>query len=523
MKRNIIIAMTVLLLISTMSITVMATSVESVDSKWVYDDTDSISNSTIEYIDELNNSTLKENQYAVYVTKTLPVNMDEFKLGLFNEYGIGNKEVNSGILFVLATEDREYGIEVGDGLTGQARAELNKDFVPNVSLSELKNGDWDKAVYKVSQHISEVISTPIVEGVGPDTSDEEPIRPGIFILSIFIAIVIIGTPITTIMFLINFFSEEQRFFRTDKFNQYVTNNTLNKKDVKSEFIYENYDLDSYGIYSHLVSKVAEDLMSNKSIKLSKSKIESIYDYEDFMSRHNSAIIKLVSKEVFKRNQEIEAKKEAERKKVEQELQKARELNKQWFYDDFVDYKLHTKDIIDKIAVIIESSTELMTTKELAIEWFEMNYRAIVVENKVDEMFSDLDSNRRSIILDGLRGTEEYRNYISGIRDTFTPSESVSKESVYYDESIINNNLIQNNKLNSRSSNPWFWLWVFGNNYNAVSLRREETRRQEQAMAAERARIRREESQKKSSSNSNTFGSGFGGGFSSGGGGFSGKF
>lgn len=54
-----------------------------INSNWVYDKTNSISEDTINYICELNENELKEYQFAVYITDTLNgENMDTFKTNL---------------------------------------------------------------------------------------------------------------------------------------------------------------------------------------------------------------------------------------------------------------------------------------------------------------------------------------------------------------------------------------------------------------------------------------------------------
>ena len=92
--------------------------------------------------------------------------MDTFKTNLFNEYGLGTEEINSGILFVLATEDREYGLEFEDGISGQLEKQLRQAFVPEVALSELQSADWDNAVYKVSHHLAEMVDEFSKEPLG---------------------------------------------------------------------------------------------------------------------------------------------------------------------------------------------------------------------------------------------------------------------------------------------------------------------------------------------------------------------
>lgn len=57
-------------------------------------------------------------QFAVVVLPSLAEDIEGFSNKLFRSWGLGRKEFNDGLLFVLAVEDRKSRFEVGQGLEG---------------------------------------------------------------------------------------------------------------------------------------------------------------------------------------------------------------------------------------------------------------------------------------------------------------------------------------------------------------------------------------------------------------------
>jgi len=90
---------------------------------------------------------------------------------LFNEWGIGQKGEDNGILFLIALEERQTRIEVGYGLEsiitdGRAGRILDTAVIPN-----FKNGDYELGIIAGI----ESIETYIREGTPPSAIEENPI------------------------------------------------------------------------------------------------------------------------------------------------------------------------------------------------------------------------------------------------------------------------------------------------------------------------------------------------------------
>lgn len=130
---SVLVAMTVVLFGT--SITVNAQ-----ETPWVYDETNQITQEYLDDITYLNEDVFPEYdiqpQIGVEILHTLPEGysgIDEYRVQRFNELGIGNEEHDSGVLFVIAIEDREFAIETGYGVEP-----IIRDIEANAILDNMK-------------------------------------------------------------------------------------------------------------------------------------------------------------------------------------------------------------------------------------------------------------------------------------------------------------------------------------------------------------------------------------------------
>lgn len=96
-------------------------------------------------------------QVVFYITKNLPYQIDKFSNDLARYWEIGQKNVNNGILLVLATEDRKIRIEIGYGLEGNL-PDMTAANIINDIKPELKNKQWYKALDKAMDEISKGVN-----------------------------------------------------------------------------------------------------------------------------------------------------------------------------------------------------------------------------------------------------------------------------------------------------------------------------------------------------------------------------
>lgn len=81
----------------------------------------------------------------------------EFGMTLGRKYGIGSKTQRTGLIIILATEDRSYQILTGYGLEGTLPDAICRRIQNRVMLPFLKEGKWDAAIYETVKKIDGVV------------------------------------------------------------------------------------------------------------------------------------------------------------------------------------------------------------------------------------------------------------------------------------------------------------------------------------------------------------------------------
>jgi uncharacterized protein len=97
-------------------------------------------------------------QIAVVTIRTLSgSSVENYALHLFNEWGIGHKEDNRGLLILVSPSDRKYRIEVGRGfetLFPKSRAAtIGAQMIP-----DLKGEHYGQALLRCTQTLASIIA-----------------------------------------------------------------------------------------------------------------------------------------------------------------------------------------------------------------------------------------------------------------------------------------------------------------------------------------------------------------------------
>jgi uncharacterized protein len=98
--------------------------------------------------------------------------IEDYAVKLFEQWGIGQKNADNGVLFIISIEDRAVRIEVGYGLEpvitdGRAGRILDNDVLP-----AFREGDYSSGIVAGAASIEELIRT----GSTPSFIEENPIR-----------------------------------------------------------------------------------------------------------------------------------------------------------------------------------------------------------------------------------------------------------------------------------------------------------------------------------------------------------
>jgi uncharacterized membrane protein YgcG len=78
------------------------------------------------------------------IESTAPLALEEYSFALANEWALGQRGLNNGLLILVAVEDRQFRIEVGTGLEWQISdsraAEIVERMVPYFGRGEFRRG-----------------------------------------------------------------------------------------------------------------------------------------------------------------------------------------------------------------------------------------------------------------------------------------------------------------------------------------------------------------------------------------------
>ncbi len=83
--------------------------------------------------------------------------VEEYGTALFNEWGIGKKEHDNGVLILVAPNERKIRIEVGYGLEPVLPDGLAGEIIRTDALPAFRNGDYSSGVMNVVRRVATVV------------------------------------------------------------------------------------------------------------------------------------------------------------------------------------------------------------------------------------------------------------------------------------------------------------------------------------------------------------------------------
>lgn len=116
----------------------------------------------------------------------------QFGMDLARKYGIGDKEARTGLIIILATEDRSYQILTGNGLEGTLPDAITRRIQNRVMVPELKKQNWDAAIVNTVKSIDEYVrADESLKAETDEEDDEDAALAGLIIFGMFVAASII--------------------------------------------------------------------------------------------------------------------------------------------------------------------------------------------------------------------------------------------------------------------------------------------------------------------------------------------
>lgn len=140
----------------------------------VLDQAGVLSQETINTVDGYNNALSSTGAQIAVLTVDFTGNLsiDDYALQVFNEWGIGDKKKNNGVLFLLVTGDQNYYCTLGTGLEGEITYSRLKSLLNDYAEPGFAKGDYDACVTEFTGAVySELCS---LYGITPGEGQPQP-------------------------------------------------------------------------------------------------------------------------------------------------------------------------------------------------------------------------------------------------------------------------------------------------------------------------------------------------------------
>lgn len=95
---------------------------------------------------------------VVTVPTTSPEPIENYAVKFFEQWGIGQKGKDNGVLLLVAVNDRQVRIEVGYGLEGALTDAMSRSIIERYIVPEFKSGQYSLGVLKGATAIISVVA-----------------------------------------------------------------------------------------------------------------------------------------------------------------------------------------------------------------------------------------------------------------------------------------------------------------------------------------------------------------------------
>lgn len=458
---------------------------------WVLDENNILSEETTSYISNLNENVYpnysNKPQYGVVVIDKLPsgYTMDEYKLEMFNEYGVGTKKENCGVLFVIAISDREYGLEIGEGFERGSllRQDLETDFVNSELKSLLREEKYDQVIFEITKKVESILADQENGVYATRQAEYDKNSEAAAKVASYLIIGLVGGGIIIfalhwlIKLVIMLIRRKKLVEAVDTYSHLVKYTGCSEEYVKSGIKHYWTDDISFGsIENFVLHRLYDSFISELSDKIKHSELS--WSTERYLNRAED----VNSVEKFRRGEIVDV--DEIIYMTNQEEQKRHDIRE----ENRRNISEYVEKNADKIDASLEVSTEYVANK--IFEKIVSDFRTVTKE-QIASAFAD--------VIRGLEFDREYEEFLKLSKDKI--------ESRYFDKNDFKREILRSNEYrdNYHGGRILNHIWMM-------------TLLQKHMRDNERAYKRRHSSSHRSSySSSSSFGRSFGGGFSRGGG------
>lgn len=159
MVRNIFKGVLSLLVVVCFSINIYA--IDKPLDSFVYDETKVLSQATIDEINAINDSLkagCKAEIAVVFINFLDNIMIDDFAYQTFNAWGIGDKERNNGVLYVVSLGDGEFYAVSGSGIEKVISGSVLLEIQEGEVLDYLNKADYDQAALTFVEKTSALLA-----------------------------------------------------------------------------------------------------------------------------------------------------------------------------------------------------------------------------------------------------------------------------------------------------------------------------------------------------------------------------
>ena len=113
------------------------------------------------------------NQVAVLTVPTLDgENVEDYAIRVFDDWKLGQKDKDNGILILVAPNERRMRIEVGYGLEGEMTDGMAGRIISGIITPKFKNGDYNGGITDGALAVMKVLEGGQPQGLAGDASEK---------------------------------------------------------------------------------------------------------------------------------------------------------------------------------------------------------------------------------------------------------------------------------------------------------------------------------------------------------------
>lgn len=125
---------------------------------------------------------------TVSTLQGLPIEDYGYRLGRF--WGIGQKDLNTGALLLVAPAERAVRIEVGYGLEGELTDAQSRVIIENDILPQFRQGNYEGGIFAGTTAILRALGWQGEGQNAPRAAEDSPIPPWVFIVLVVVFLVV---------------------------------------------------------------------------------------------------------------------------------------------------------------------------------------------------------------------------------------------------------------------------------------------------------------------------------------------